>query len=141
MRVALKHKKEFLMLALASLAISGCGGKENAGPSLTPATGTITLDGEPLPDAEIEFHYKGSKPEKYPGAASRSDSRGVFQVKSGKQLGIIPGRHKVTVTRSNSDAQPKVPEKYSSLDTTDLELEVKSDVSTGYVLELTSTTQ
>jgi len=140
-RTILKHGNGFLMVALASLAITGCGGKDDVGPSLTPVSGTVTLDGEPLPDADIVFHFKGSKPEKYVGASSRSDSEGRFQVKSGKQLGIIPGRHKVTVARSNSDAQPEVPEKYSSLDTTDLELEAKSDVATGYVLKLTSTTQ
>lgn len=141
MKVVPNYRNKWLMLALTALALGGCSEKQSAGPTLTPVTGTITLDGQPLPDAEIEFHYKGSAPDGYEGASSQSDLNGVFQVKSGEQLGIIPGLHRVTVTRNDSDVQPEIPKKYRSLDTTDLELKVSSDKATGYVLKLSSTAQ
>lgn len=136
-----------LPIVLMTLAVIGCGRKEDAEPTLTVITGTITLDGQPLPNADLEFHYKGTAPEAYKGAASRSDAEGVFQVKSviegktGAKLGILPGPHNVIVTRTQSDEQPEVPKKYTSLDTTDLELKASEDRSIGYVLELSSVTE
>lgn len=141
------HTYRCLPIVLMTLAVIGCGTKEDFEPSLTVVTGTITLDGQPLTDADLKFHYKGTAPEVYKGAASRSNANGEFQIKSviegrsGAKLGILPGPHKVTVTRTKSDGQPEVPKKYTSLDTTDLELKASEDRSIGYVLELSSATE
>ena len=141
MSIVRRHTLLQFPIVLMTLAVMGCGTKDDDDPTLTLVTGTITLDGQPLHNADLEFHYKGTAPEAYKGAASRSDANGVFQIKSGARLGILPGPHKVIVTRTQADGQPVVPKKYTSLDTTDLELKASGDRSIGYVLELSSASE
>lgn len=141
MMVENNHAYLRVALVLTSLVIVGCGTKEANKPSLTPVTGTITLDGKALSDADIVFHYKGTAPEGYQDGASRSDEDGAFQVKSGDQLGVLPGLHKVTVTRSESAGQPSLPKKYAGVETTNLEVKVTRDRSIGYLLQLSTTSQ
>ena len=80
------------VLAPLLLAAAGCGGGESAGPSLT---GTVTFNGQPLPDANLTFEPDG------PGGATaygRSDENGVYTVHTGRSLeGIAPGKYNVGV--------------------------------------------
>ena len=50
--------------ALLLLALAGCpgGGASRDLPDLVPVAGTVTLDGEPLPGAEVAFLPTGSTP-------------------------------------------------------------------------------
>lgn len=138
MTPVLNQTSQRLAIVLTTLALIGCGKKEVAEPDLTPISGTIKLDGQPLANADLVFHFKGTAPDGYNGAASRSDEDGVFQIKSGEKLGILPGIHRVTVTIAESAEQRQVPKKYTTAETTNLELQANADRSTGYVLELSS---
>lgn len=132
-------------VVVASLAAHGCGNKEDVEHRLTPVEGTVFLDGKPLAHADIAFYFKGTVPESYKGAASRSDDDGVFQVKSGDQLGTLTGPHIVTVTRRpdepGAESPTEIPEQYTKPETSKLQIDVRKDQWIGYNLELSTTAE
>lgn len=138
----LKNGYLVAFVLLAFMATNGCGKKDGTETRLTPVEGSVFLDGKPLAHADIEFHFKGTVPESYTGAASRSDERGVFQVKSGDQLGTLPGPHIVTVRRGQdaSGVEPpvEIPQQYTSPDTSKLQIDVRKDKWIGYALQLST---
>lgn len=133
------------LISAASLAALGCGNKENGETRLTPVQGTVFLDRKPLAHAEIAFHFKGTVPESYQGAASRSNEDGVFQIKSGNQLGTLTGPHIVTVSRSAGgpgvESQVELPELYAKPETSKLQIDVRKDQWIGYDLQLSTTAE
>lgn len=143
-----------LVLALASLSfVLGCSG-EDPGPPVYPVQGKVTLDGEVLADATIQFF-----PEEGPLAVARTDDKGEYT------LNAVAGKYKVTVSKvegedvsevavaeadgevvaadiadevddGNDDGTTEVvspvPVIYSSLETTTLTVEVKeADANEG----------
>jgi hypothetical protein len=141
-----KMQRSFpLILALASLSLLlGCSGEE-PGPPVYPVKGKVTLDGEVLAGATIQFF-----PEKGPLASATTDDKGEYT------LNAIAGKHKVTVSKSEGEEATEegeedgedevvaadlaeepdegeeggsslVPVIYSSLDTTTLTVTVKAD--------------
>ncbi|MEW4562717.1 carboxypeptidase-like regulatory domain-containing protein [Bremerella sp. JC770] len=122
---------------LAMTLLLGCG------PSTTEATtGTVTLDGEPLPDAEIIFTpEEGGRP-----AVAETDSGGNFElIYTVGEKGAPPGKYVVRVQTSNTtyDAEgqeiiieEKVPPKYNRHST--LVCEVKESGENHFELELKS---
>lgn len=91
MRYSCDHK--FVLSALASvlLIFSGCGG-----PTLQPVSGRVTLDGDPVANAEIVFAPMESE-----GSPSKAttDSDGRFELadKDGNK-GAIPSKYRVGIT-------------------------------------------
>lgn len=94
----------------------GCGGPGNVG----TVTGTVTLDGQPLPDALVTFTPTG---EGSP-SAGRTDSNGVYKLMYTREAeGAELGDHTVRITtysQGNPDGDPpvaatpeKVPSKYN----------------------------
>lgn len=80
-----------LMIALSPV---GCGG----GPELGIVTGTVTLDGQPVPNAFVVFTPKG------PGRPSqtKTDTEGRFSLKfNGAREGALVGNHSVTVSTAD----------------------------------------
>ena len=84
-------------LAIAMLLISGCGGNEMG---LEDAYGTVTLDGQPLVDAQIIFHSQ--KGDVY----ARTDQAGKYEMELSTSLrGAFPGENAVRITTAiNWDA-------------------------------------
>jgi hypothetical protein len=106
---------------------------------LAPVSGTITLDGKPLPNAAVNFQPKasGGNLNPGPGSVAMTDANGHYQltVVGTNQKGAVVGKHrveiaayvrdKVTDPKSDRREQPAknlVPVKYN--DQTTLEYDV-----------------
>ena len=129
----------------ATLFLTGCGIKSN-GPPLMPVSGTVTLDGKPLPGATILFIPTGSTHGTSSGG--RTDSAGRYELTathSGK--GAPVGQHKVVASKLvmpdgsdmpvntkvgpiDSPARESLPAKYSAIDRTVLTAAVRDGVNT-----------
>jgi hypothetical protein len=110
-----------------SLMCLGCG---PSGPEIAKVEGTVTLDGEPLPNASVVFVPENGRP-----AGGRTDAQGkyVLNFTQGRE-GAIPGKSKVRISTAaeaseTPEGQPipatpeKIPAKYNAA--TELEVVVE----------------
>lgn len=127
-----------LVLLLAIGMIAGCG---NDG--LEKVTGVVTLDGQPLENAQIEFIPTG---ETGSSAYGRTDSDGEFVLEfSGSSKGAMPGEYQVGISTydvadpdNNIPAKDEVvPKKYRG-DGSELIRTVKEGEKNHFEFELTS---
>jgi len=149
-------KKLSCLLSLALFAVlSGCGGGGSDGlPSLVPVSGTVTLDGKPLQDAEINFNTLGET--EGPGSLAISDSNGKFIVRTSDNEGAAVGEYKVTVIQyGGEDGKPLtsdemasefppamfniLPKQYEDVALTPLKVTIGKDGNESIKLELVST--
>ena len=75
----------------------GCSG-EPEGPPVYPVKGKLTLDGEVLAGASVNFY-----PDKGPMASAISGDNGEFTLKA------VAGRHKVLVSKFEGGTEPSIP--------------------------------
>ncbi|MEZ6131032.1 MAG: carboxypeptidase-like regulatory domain-containing protein [Planctomycetaceae bacterium] len=102
----------FLTITLVS--ISGCGGGR---PSLVPAVGTVTLNGEPLEGARVGLMPVGIEGYERPSTAT-TDAQGNFTIGTyGKNDGVPQGTYTVTVVKK--ELASKLPKDFNSEDLTD----------------------
>lgn len=148
------------MVGAVLLAPPGCG-KGRKGPvfDLTPVSGTVTLDGKPLADADVGFYLQGTAPAGYFGSGARTDAHGKYQLLTGAAQGAVPGSYKVTVSRitdaqggpvqisegldleqlkMQGQAQESLAPKYSDASQTELTTTVEQGKADGYNFELKS---
>lgn len=83
------RKYGFVLLATVSLFIQGCGGGGNSGPKTVGVSGTVYLDGNPLPDALVTFTSK-----EFSGAG-RTNEEGRYTLGQG----AVAGENVVTITK------------------------------------------
>ena len=110
----------WIRLACASvvllLCVTGCFRR---GPELAPVTGTVTLDGEPLAGAQVEF-----KPMRGNPSYGTTDQLGRYDLKYTKdKSGGVVGSHVVRITTQTTAVDPetgseiqvpqRVPERYN----------------------------
>jgi len=88
------RRLSFSTIGGAVLLLAGCG------PSVTPVTGTVTLDGAPVDGATVSFALDGGT-QVYVGF---TDASGNFSLSQGEKLGALPGNYKVMVVKT-----PKIP--------------------------------
>lgn len=114
-------EKTFLSLNVvavvaAVLVIAGC----EAGSSLSPVTGTITLDGKPYASAQVRFVPESGRPSI--GITDESGKYSLTFIRDEK--GASPGNYKVDITTvhvSTSDTDggkeppEKIPAKFNTL--------------------------
>lgn len=82
---------------LAAMFVSGCG-KPADGPDRVAASGTVTLDGEPLPHGVIRFiPVDGTEGPK----ASAVVEQGAFEFPS--HYGPVPGMHRIEIETVDPD--------------------------------------
>ena len=81
-----------------ALALAGCGGGPKR-PKTYPATGTVTLDGQPLADATVSF-----VPAVGPPSDGKTDASGKFVIMTSGQPGAPVGANKVTVSKFTGSA-------------------------------------
>ncbi|MGE3818462.1 MAG: carboxypeptidase-like regulatory domain-containing protein [Isosphaeraceae bacterium] len=75
--------------------LAGCGGSEV---ELVSVTGTITLNGEPLPNAEVCFTPDPSQ-KFHESAMDVTGPQGNYKLKTGDAFGIQPGKYTVHVRK------------------------------------------
>jgi hypothetical protein len=130
-------------MAVCVLAVSsGCGGSDR--PALVEATGTVTLDGQPLEGAQVVLKpLKVDDPKFKRPARSMTDAQGKFTPNAyGDAKGLPPGKYGVGVSKrevvgklpenfntENPALTPAnfrllVPKPYESPETSNLEIEV-----------------
>ncbi len=145
--------RDVFAVTLSLCLLAGCGGSvEKDLPELAQVTGTVTLDGNPVADAQVTFI-----PEKGPTATGRTDSAGKYVLGTkGTDDGASVGKHKVTVakvggpppdaTGAESYAIPDpnkppaggIPQKYSDMVASGLTATVEAGKENQVDLPLTS---
>jgi hypothetical protein len=94
-----------LLAVLGWAAVCGCSGG-----GVTRVTGTVTLDGKPLGDAQVAIEGKSDR--KLGAASTRTDANGRFQLdadaRSGRQL--KPGTYRVFISKYVDKRGGKVPD-------------------------------
>jgi hypothetical protein len=123
------HRTGYVGAVVMLLGIIGCGD----GLKRVPVQGKITVKGEPLADAVIQFLPAGST--KGEGGIGRSDGGGNFTLVGSREghSGVAPGEYKVRVSRivdrdgtvldadskqaDHPGSKESIPEKYASPDT------------------------
>lgn len=118
MKTMLEPERVGILASLMLAAFCVCAGCSRSG--LGKVSGTVTLDGEPLPDALVEFVPTGGD-----GGLSfgRTDSNGDYYLMLSRTAeGATPGEYKVRITTRDvvDDGgqerwiDEKVPSKYNS---------------------------
>jgi hypothetical protein len=128
------------------LFLAGCSGG-----SVAPVSGTVKLDGKPLPHATVVFQPDGGGPNPGPGSTGKTDANGHYelQVTTTNARGAVVGKHKVSITAYEGDGEPDssapnatvfrkalVPVEYNA--NTKLTFDVPSGGSTTANFDLTS---
>jgi len=82
------------VLCLSTLLfVVGCGGGQDDGPELGIVTGTVTMDGAPLPNVTVTFTS-----EKGQASFGTTDGEGKYELTfKGDAKGAEVGGHKVTI--------------------------------------------
>lgn len=134
--------KIFVSTAFALLTsgiLMGCGGGPDL-PDMGTVTGTVTLDGKPLPGVQVGFEPEGV-PEGRPSMAT-TDEQGNYELSyNAETKGAIVGTHTVRVTTPQDAPDPMgtfkdpIPPKFNRAST--LKKEVVAGENT-INLELTS---
>ena len=110
------HSRLVGALALLTISVLGCSGPSNP---VATTSGTVTMDGKPLPDLVITFTpVAGSDQKDGPGksATGNTGADGKFKLSTYEMGdGAIVGKHKVTVFSSGVNPTPpgKLPEDYT----------------------------
>ncbi|HUE71098.1 MAG TPA: hypothetical protein VMP01_09440 [Pirellulaceae bacterium] len=149
------------MFAVLGAFIAGCGGPSVPTFQLVPVTGTVKLNGTPLADAEVQFHYDGdNRPPQYFGSTGKTDPNGKYELLTNAQKGCVEGKFKVVVSKwtdpqgnpvkidpetgmdleqliQQGQAIEFLPPTYSHPERTTLTAEVTAGKADGYDFELT----
>ncbi len=113
-----------VLLGVAVLCGAGCGGDSY---TVVPVSGKVTLDGQPLADADVTFQPKATTNlNPGPGSYGKTNARGEYTltVVGQSRGGAVVGTHSVSISAAAgprpdpSDDRPhtvknKVPEKYN----------------------------
>jgi hypothetical protein len=91
------------------VAAAGCSGRHSNLPPQYPVSGTISMDGKPLPGAGIMFLPRGET--RGTGAFGMADAAGKYSLKTDHGgAGAPEGEYVVTISRVvNRDGTPYVP--------------------------------
>ena len=151
--------------AIGLCTLNGCGGAAD----VAPATGVITMGGQPVEEAKVMFHPIGGGSRNSYGT---TNAQGEFKVSTyGRNDGALVGRHVVTITKVDTKDQVKfdaaelaqkgyggagyekmmgpkaaanaeknlsyiIPAKYSSKDTSGIEVDVVKGETNHFPLDL-----
>jgi hypothetical protein len=81
-------------------------------------TGTVSYQQKPVPFALMNFHYQGRGPMAYTMTAED----GSYELYTGSKMGLVAGKYRVAI---ESPSGMELPKKYSAIDTSELEYDVK----------------
>lgn len=133
---------KFVMAASAMLwccSLAGCG---SPGPKLGTVSGTVTLDGKPVPDAKVEFQPDGGGSPSY----GTTDAGGRYELMyTHDKAGAMVGHHSVRITTGRTITDPDgealdipetLPARYHR--DTELSADVQAGSNSGTDFKLTS---
>jgi hypothetical protein len=150
-----------LVCAASASLVAGCGGSDVPTFQLVPVSGTVKMNGAPLADAEVQFHYDDTaNPEKYFGSTGKTDPNGKYELMTNAQKGCVEGKFKVVISkwadpqgnpikddpasgmdleqlRQQGQAVQAVPANYTTVEQTPLTADVTAGKADGYDFELT----
>jgi hypothetical protein len=122
----------YLLIPLL-LVLSAIGCSEPVG----TVSGTVTLDGKPLPTGRVVFHPEERR---FAPAFARLDVDGHYELKRAKgKRGAAPGKYRVSIQRAGKEGDPKfqvvarafpIPEIYGNEESTPLVAEVLAGENT-----------
>jgi hypothetical protein len=110
----------WLRLVFVGLVLAACGC--GSGARIVPVSGQVTLDGQPLADAQVIFRPDSTELNPGPASHAKTDAEGRFVLRTmDDHDGAVVGPHKVRVSvivnkpGADKDAPPteKLPAKYS----------------------------
>jgi hypothetical protein len=113
------------------LALSGCG---NGLGTLYPVSGKVTVDGEPLKDAQLTFVPDAEKGNKAPASAFSKITNGNYSLTTKERAGAPAGWYKVMINTHQSPGgtgEAVLPKKYSDPGKSGLSVEVVQNPSPG----------
>lgn len=135
MKINVRIQHRVFWCFISVWGISGCFGGGESLPELANVTGTVTLDGSPLPGANILF-----QPQQGKTAFAMTDEKGKFELMYNQDVaGTVPGSYSVKVSKEKNPEEPGmdlVPPKYN--EKTTLKADVKSGVENDFQFDLTS---
>lgn len=127
------------LLLLVGLSLTSCAGCGPAKPPVAPVTGKVIYNGKPVPFGQVFFHPNAGTQGRGTIQADGTFTLTTYQDKDGAQIGT----HKVRITSfevQDPNGDPKrfaggngkslIPEKYTSLTTTELTKEVQAGPNT-----------
>lgn len=95
--------KRIILVSAVLCLVAGCS---DSGPPVGIVTGTVTLDGEPLPNAEVSFEPlfpEGSSST----SARRTDENGYYKMQySIDRPGVLMGEHQVQISTAYDEKIP-----------------------------------
>lgn len=142
-----------LLLPALLLGLYGCGATDTR-PTVVPVTGQVLYNGEPVAGAQVAFWGDGTSTP----AVGQTDSSGRFKLMTQEREGAIPGKHKVTVSKTEvlggtgdspsmddaakapavaTETKSHLPEKYGDQSQSPLEQTVTNSGPNDFKLELT----
>jgi len=117
---------------LVCLVLTGCGGGPDL-PPVAPVSGSVSIDGKPLPRGTVQFVPDASKGTNGAPAVGNINATGRYTLKTAGVEGAIVGHHKVRVEarqepKNEMDTMPLslIPEKYNDENASGLTFEVKA---------------
>ena len=135
----MKHLSERAWAGLLLVALAGCGGSAGR----VAVTGTVTLDGRPLPGAVVTFYPEGETGGL--GGSGRTGPDGRYALTAARGgPGVLPGEYRVVVSRllrpdgsapdpgtppAESDARETLPAAYLDRASTRLRASVSEDAT------------
>jgi len=137
-------KFQFLLVVFFVCATVGCWGPTV---EVVEVTGTVTQDGQPLPEVKILFSPDPEEGSLGQSSQAITDENGNYRLKykgDSEEFGAEVGWHRVTaidVMSENSrddPIPPRISQKYSLAGDTDLKFQVKSGESQTFDFELKS---
>jgi hypothetical protein len=146
----LRHRLAALLMVVCFVAI-GC-----SSPKETSITGSVTLDGQPLPSATVNFHPKDKLADT--AATARTDQEGKFTLRRKAKAPLAPGNYVVTVQKlvdkkgnvpndedygqlqAAGQLVNKLPARYSDVGARNLTVKVEADTKSLPPIELSSKT-
>jgi hypothetical protein len=85
-----------MILTLAAIGVIGCGG-EDAGVKLVPVLGTVSQNGQPLPNAMVSFVPSRANKDQT-STVDRTGPEGTYKLIWHHRTGVAPGHYTVTIT-------------------------------------------
>lgn len=92
-------------LAGCVLVAAGCGGNSDL-PEMAPASGVVTFEGKPLPNATVMFASK-QQGKGYQAGIGTTDASGQFALRSYDTEGVVTGAHEISISCTDPDSWPK----------------------------------